>query len=78
MDRAKKRARKKQGRPATGKGLQIQVRIHDELLKAIDNWLRTNPAAKTRPEAIRQLTELALGRSRNARMGRPNTPVEAN
>jgi hypothetical protein len=52
--------KKKRGRPATGKGLQLQVRVHEPMLKAIDQWIGANPAARSRPDAIRTLVEVGL------------------
>lgn len=50
---------KKKGRPkTTGIGQQIQVRMHEPLLKQIDEWASQNiadSAKRTRPEAIRQI-----------------------
>jgi hypothetical protein len=49
------------GRPATGKGIQIQVRVHANFLKALDEWREKQDGGRlTRPEAIRQLAWLAL------------------
>lgn len=44
---------KKRGRPATGKGVQVQVRLHDPELSALDEWIAEQPQELTRPEAIR-------------------------
>ena len=44
------------GRPATGRGQTIGVRMHDEMLKRVDAWIETQSDPKpTRPEAIRVL-----------------------
>jgi hypothetical protein len=49
------------GRPATGKGVQIQVRCHTNFLRALDEWREKQDGGKlSRPEAIRQLAWLAL------------------
>ena len=52
--------KKKRGRPATGQGLQVQVRVQEPMLKAIDQWIKSNPAARSRPDAIRTLVEEGL------------------
>jgi len=45
---------KKRGRPATGRGQTIGVRIHDATLAPLDAWIGAQPDPKpTRPEAIR-------------------------
>ena len=49
------------GRPATGQGTPIQVRVADHLLSEIDRWIASHPTARSRPQAIRGLVELALG-----------------
>jgi hypothetical protein len=51
---------KKRGRPPTGQGKPVQVRLHKRLLASIDRWMKLNPTARSRPEAIRRLVELAL------------------
>jgi len=54
--------KKKRGRPVTtGKGTLVGVRILDDLLAALDAWIkRQNEADLSRPEAIRRLVELGL------------------
>jgi hypothetical protein len=56
------RPKRRMGRPPTsGKGVQIQVRCHANFLKALDEWRKKQEGGPlTRPEAIRQLTWLAL------------------
>lgn len=46
--------KKKRGPPPTGKGNQIQVRIHDDLLVPLDKFAaeQNDPS---RPEAIRRI-----------------------
>jgi hypothetical protein len=51
---------KKRGRPATGHGMQVGVRCHQDLLGLVDNWRRKQPDIPTRSEAIRRLTTQAL------------------
>jgi hypothetical protein len=53
------------GRPATGQGAPVLVRIQPRLLAAIDTWIaeqadRIPPEELTRPEAVRRLTAEAL------------------
>ena len=54
------------GRPkTTGSGEQIQVRMQSPLLAALDAWIKDQPAPKpTRPDAIRQLLEIALSHTK--------------
>jgi hypothetical protein len=55
------KTKRRVGRPATGKGVQIQVRVHTNFLKALDEWRKKQEGGPlTRPEAIRQLAWLAL------------------
>jgi hypothetical protein len=51
---------RKRGRPATGRGAQIQVRLQPILLKQIDLWRGDRSDAPSRPEAIRRLVQLGL------------------
>jgi len=52
---------KKRGRPkTTGKGAQVQLRLHSPLLSAIDAYLSALPDAPSRPEAIRRILTEAL------------------
>jgi uncharacterized small protein (DUF1192 family) len=53
--------KKRRGRPVTtGKGTLIGVRILDEPLAALDDWIAQREADLSRPEAIRRLVELGL------------------
>jgi hypothetical protein len=56
--------KKRRGRPVTtGKGTLIGVRLLDAPLAALDDWIgRQKDPDLTRPEAIRRLVELGLGR----------------
>jgi hypothetical protein len=45
---------------ATGTSPTIGVRVPDELTEKIDNWRSEQRPIPSRPEAIRQLVELAL------------------
>ncbi len=51
---------KKIGRPATGKGAPIVVRLQPKQLAAIDAWIEHHPDKLSRPEAIRRLAEMGL------------------
>ncbi|WP_303703022.1 hypothetical protein [Brevundimonas naejangsanensis] len=63
MTKQDKTLAKKRGRPATGIGQTIGVRIHEDQLAAIDAWAeQQRPPLKSRPAAIRLLIDKALGR----------------
>lgn len=51
---------KVRGRPATGKGTPIQVRLQPEQLEALDKWIEKNHVGLTRPAAIRALLAQSL------------------
>jgi hypothetical protein len=51
---------KKRGRPATGQGVPVHVRFQKPLMRAVDEWLDSHPAAQTRADAIRRLVEAGL------------------
>ena len=54
----KKRSR---GRPATGIGPNVGLRLHPELSASLDAWIAKQPAPRpSRPAAIRHLIEKAL------------------
>jgi hypothetical protein len=56
----RKRKKPKGGRPkTTGVGTPMMVRMHTAQLQAIDRWIRDTGIS--RPEAIRQLVNWALG-----------------
>lgn len=50
----------KRGRPATGKGIPVHVRFQKPLMRAVDEWLESHPAARNRADAIRRLVEMGL------------------
>ena len=52
--------KKKRGRPATGKGEGVLVRLQPDQLKALDSWIAKQDASLTRPEAIRAMMETIL------------------
>jgi len=53
--------KKKIGRPATGVGQMIGVRLQRDQLQAVDQWAENEPDKPSRPEAIRRLVKKALG-----------------
>ena len=52
--------KKGRGRPATGQGTLIGVRLQPSQLKALDGWIAKQNASLTRPEAIRAMMETIL------------------
>jgi hypothetical protein len=51
------------GRPATGRGRTIGVRVHPDLDTALDVWIARQPAPKpSKPEAMRRLVWEALAK----------------
>ena len=54
--------KKRRGRPVTtGKGTLIGVRLLDDPLASLDDWIgKQKEPGLTRPEAIRRLVELGL------------------
>jgi hypothetical protein len=58
---ATKQKPKPMGRPPTGKGHPVMVRVHDNFLRLLDEWRENQPGGvMSRPEALRQLAWLAL------------------
>ena len=53
-------AKKKRGPPATGKGVQVVVRMQPAPLAALDAWVAKQKDQPSRPEAMRRLVELGL------------------
>ena len=52
---------RKPGRPkTTGKGVQVVVRCHGELLDLLDAWRAQQPIAPSRPAAMRHAAEAWL------------------
>lgn len=51
---------KSRGRPATGKGTPIQVRLQPDMLNKLDRWIEQNDATHTRPQAIRAILDEKL------------------
>jgi hypothetical protein len=61
MTRQDKTITKKRGRPATGLGTLIGVRLQPDQINRVDAWIAIHDeAGKTRPEAIRQLIAIGL------------------
>jgi hypothetical protein len=58
---ADSRKRRGRGRPPTGIGKPIGLRLYPELEKKIDAWASKQQDKPSRPEAIRRLVESALG-----------------
>jgi hypothetical protein len=54
MARQEKMITRKRGRPATGVGELIGVRVQPPELSALDTWIKRQEARLTRPEAIRR------------------------
>jgi hypothetical protein len=55
---------KKRGRPRSGVGTPVQVRLNPEQLKFLDDWILKKAGGKaTRPAAIRELLMMALMQS---------------
>src|SRR4051812_5402657 len=73
MDRPDIPIPKKRGRPATGTGELVGVRLHPDDLAALDRWRSREPDRPGRPEAIRRLLTIAL-RWRSAEPSRGSSP----
>jgi hypothetical protein len=53
--------KKKMGRPKTGIGPVVGVRLYPKMQAELDSWIADQPDPKpSKPEAIRQLIEVAL------------------
>jgi hypothetical protein len=61
VDNRKRRGR---GRPKTGIGKPVGLRLYPELESRIDDWASNQPDKPGRPEAIRRLVEIALGKAK--------------
>src|SRR5271166_2861783 len=48
------------GRPRTGIGKPVGLRLYPELERRVDQWASRQPDKPGRPEAIRRLIEIAL------------------
>lgn len=60
MSRQEKMLAKKRGRPATGRGITIGVRCHEELIQVLDEWRAKLADRPSRAGAIRRLVEQGL------------------
>jgi hypothetical protein len=67
IDNRKKRGR---GRPRTGIGKPVGLRLYPELERRVDLWALKEPDKPGRPEAIRRLIEIALGAKSKRQSGR--------
>jgi hypothetical protein len=65
MTEQEKRLAKNRGRPATGRGQTIGVRMLPDQLEQLDAWIASQAGEMTRPEAIRRLVSLGLPRTTN-------------
>jgi hypothetical protein len=52
--------KKKMGRPSTGIGTLVGVRLQPDQLAALDAWIEVRPEKPTRPEAVRTILREAL------------------
>jgi hypothetical protein len=52
--------KKSRGRPKTGIGTLVGVRLEAQALKSLDDWRRKQDDLPGRPEAIRRLVDLGL------------------
>lgn len=50
----------KRGRPATGKGTPVQVRLQPDLLAQLDSYIESDRPGMSRPEAIRLIVQMYL------------------
>ena len=57
---------KRRGRPATGKGTSLNVRLQPDQLGQVDHWIAGCPEPRpSRPEAVRLLLQRALSDKAN-------------
>lgn len=69
-------ATRKRGRPPTG-AISLHVRVEPQLMEQLDKWISVRPEPRpSRPEALRQLAERALGRLEHTEMDVRYTDVE--
>jgi hypothetical protein len=71
-DSKKKNAKPTRGRPVGSRttfiGKSIGLRLYPDLETRIDEWIEHQaPARLSKPEAIRRLLELALGKAKKAK-----------
>ncbi len=60
MTQDKMLAKNRRGRPATGRGETIGVRMQPKEIEAVDKWRRKQTDLPSRPEAIRRLVEIGM------------------
>lgn len=60
MTKQEKMLAKKLGRPATGRGQTVGVRLHPDQLGKLDAWREAQDDKPTRPEAVRRLLAKAI------------------
>jgi hypothetical protein len=48
------------GRPAIGRGIQVNAMLRPETAAALDDWREAQTDRPTRPEAVRRLVEKGL------------------
>jgi hypothetical protein len=60
--------RKKRGRPPTGIGKPVGLRLYPDLEQRVDAWAKQQPDKPGRPEAIRRLVEQALNSAKKKRV----------
>ncbi len=56
--------KKSRGRPKTGIGPLIGVRLYPDMQEQLDQWIKKQADDPSRPEAIRRLLAKALGKPR--------------
>jgi hypothetical protein len=67
VDNRKNRGR---GRPRTGIGKPVGLRLYPDLERRVDQWASDQPDKPGRPEAIRRLIEIALTAKTKRQSGR--------
>ena len=53
--------RRKRGRPATGLGKLVGVRLQPPVVRVLDAWGANQTPPVGRPEAIRRMLKIAMG-----------------
>ena len=53
-------AKKRRGPAATGKGVQVVVRLQPDQLRALDDWIASQDKSLTRPEAMRAMLTIGI------------------
>lgn len=57
-----KKISKKLGRPATGVGTGVLVRLQPDQLESLDAWITNQDHTLSRPEALRRMIDLVITR----------------